>query len=139
MVTIRSLIHSRASGFTLKVLKILERHDVEAWYLHALPGSIELIIDDDGFTRPMDDMERHGFHAEVGEVSAVISVIGSGFANWSDGFKQLMLEQERWKEGLKFINGEGHSLHVLADKNELDEIIEFLSHTFGLIESEIHN
>jgi aspartate kinase len=139
MVTIRSLIHSRASGFTLKVLKILERHDVEAWYLHALPGSIELIIDDDGFTRPMDDMERHGFHAEVGEVSAVISVVGSGFANWSDGFKQLMLEQEQWKEGLKFINGEGHSLHVLADKNELDEIIEFLSHTFGLIESEIHN
>jgi hypothetical protein len=69
----------------------------------------------------------------------VISVIGSGFANWSDGFKQMMLEQECCKEGLKFINSEGPSLHFLADKNELDEIIEFLSHTFGLIESEIQN
>ena len=139
MVTIRSPIHRRASGFTLKVLEILEQHDVEAWFLHALPGSIELIIDDDGFNRPLEDLKRSDFYVEVGEVSAVISVIGSGFANWSDGFKQMMLEQECWKEGLKFINSEGPSLHFLADKNELDGIIEFLSHTFGLIESEIQN
>ena len=139
MVTIRSPIHRRASGFTLKVLEILERHDVEAWYLHALPGSIELIIDEDGFSRPLHDMERSGFYFEVGEVSAVISVIGSGFANWYDGFKQMMLKQERWKEGLKFINGEGPSLHFLSDKKELDEIIVYLSQAYDLVESEIHN
>ena len=139
MVTIRSPIHHRASGFTLKVLEILERHDVEAWYLHAFSGSIELIIDEEGFSRPLQDLERSGFDFEVGEVSAVISVIGSGFDNWFDGFKQMMLEQERWKEGLKFINSEGPSLHFLLDKNELDEIIVYLSNTFSLVESEIHN
>ena len=139
MVTIRSPIHRRASGFTLKVLEILERHDVEAWYLHAFSGSIELIIDEEGFSRPLQDLERSGFYFEVGEVSAVISVIGSGFDNWFDGFKQMMLEQERWKEGLKFINSEGPSLHFLLDKNELDEIIVYLSNTFSLVESEIHN
>jgi aspartokinase len=120
-------------------LEILEENDVEAWYLHALPTKIELILDDVQHSESLETLNRIGFEIQIGDPSAVVSLVGSQIGNWQDGLKQILEKEKQFCGNYKFINSEGPSLHFLTERNTLDKIISHLSLSLGLTQREISN